>query len=119
MAIKGLTNPVIGEYSYSGSAVTYTGSFVCGHAIEYGVEIETSDNNPLYGDDRIIENDYGTFSSGTLTLNTSDLDQETSKKLLSLKEVKRTVGETTVTELSTGASPVLERRCSPEPTVRL
>ena len=99
MAIKGLTNPVIGEYSYSGSAVTYTGGFVCGHAIEYGVEIEASDNNPLYGDDRIIENDYGTFSSGTLTLNTSDLDQETSKKLLSLKEVTRTVGETPVTEL--------------------
>lgn len=99
MAIKGLTTPVFGDYTYSGSAATYTNGFVCGAAIEYGVEIETSDNNPLYGDDRIIENDYGTFNTGTLTLDTSDLDQETSKKLLGLKEVQTTVGESSVTEL--------------------
>lgn len=99
MAIKGLTIPVFGEYSYNGNVVTYTNGFVAGSAIEYSVEIETSDNNPLYGDDRIIENDYGTFNTGTLTLNTSDLDQYTSKRLLGLKEVQVMVGETPVTEL--------------------
>ena len=101
MAIKGLTTPVFGEYSYNGAAATYTNGFVCGSAIEYEVEIETSDNNPLYGDDHIIENDYGVFNTGTLTLNTSDLDQYTSKKLLGLKEVQVAVGEGTVTELVT------------------
>lgn len=101
MAIKGLTTPVFGEYNYNGGSVTYTNGFVCGSAIEYGVEIETSDNNPLYGDDHIIENDYGTFNTGTLTLNTSDFDQYTSKRLLGLKEVQFTVGEATVTELVT------------------
>lgn len=101
MAIKGLTTPVFGEYNYNGGSVTYTNGFVCGSAIEYGVEIETSDNNPLYGDDHIIENDYGTFNTGTLTLNTSDFDQYTSKRLLGLKEVQLTVGEATVTELVT------------------
>lgn len=99
MAIKGLTTPVFGEYNYDGNAVTYTNGFVAGAAIEYGVEIETSDNNPLYGDDKIIENDYGTFNTGTLTLNTSDLDQYTSKRLLGLKEATVMVGETQVTEL--------------------
>ena len=34
-----------------------------------------------------------------MTLDTSDLDQETSKKLLGLKEVQTTVGEGSVTEL--------------------
>uniref|UniRef100_UPI00402A928D hypothetical protein n=1 Tax=[Ruminococcus] torques TaxID=33039 RepID=UPI00402A928D len=99
MAIKGLTNPVFGDYSYNGSVVSYSNGFVCGSAIEYEAEIETSDDNPLYGDDRIIENDYGSFSTGTLTLNTSDLDQETSKALLGVKEVK--IGETgnQITEL--------------------
>lgn len=99
MAIKGLTNPVLGTYNYSGASVSYTNGFVCGHAIEYGIEIETSDNNPLFGDDRIIENDYGTFSSGTLTLNTSDLDQQTSMMLLGVRKVKRNIGEKEVTEL--------------------
>ena len=99
MAIKGLTNPVFGDYNYNGTTVSYTNGFICGSAIEYEVEIETSDDNPLYGDDKIIENDYGEFSTGTLTLNTSDLDQADSKRLLNAKEVQRVVGESTVTEL--------------------
>ena len=101
MAIKGLTTPVFADYNYNGNVASYTNGFVCGSAIEYGVEVETSDNNPLYGDDRIIENDYGTFNTGTLTLNTSDLTQADSKRLLGLKEVQVSVGSGTVTELVT------------------
>ena len=101
MAIKGLTTPVFADYTFNGAEVVYQNGFVCGSAIEYGVEVETSDNNPLYGDDRIIENDYGTFNTGTLTLNTSDLTQVDSKRLLGLKEVPVQVGETSVTELVT------------------
>lgn len=101
MAIKGLTTPVFADYTFNGSEVVYQNGFVCGSAIEYGVEVETSDNNPLYGDDRIIENDYGTFNTGTLTLNTSDLTQIDSKRLLGLKEVQVEVGEASVTELVT------------------
>lgn len=99
MAIKGLTIPVFADYSFNGTVASYLNGFICGHAIEYGIEIETSDDNPLYGDDRIIENDYGEFSTGTLTLNTSDLDQLTSKRLLNIKEISRVVGDSTVTEL--------------------
>lgn len=101
MAIKGLTTPVFADYNYNGNAASYTNGFVCGSAIEYGVEVKTSDNNPLYGDDHIIENDYGTFNTGTLTLNTSDLTQIDSKRLLGLKEVQVQVGQTQVTELVT------------------
>ena len=101
MAIKGLTTPVFADYTFNGSKVVYQNGFVCGSAIEYGVEIETSENNPLYGDDRIIENDYGTFNTGRLTLNTSDLTQIDSKRLLGLKEVQVEVGEGSVTELVT------------------
>lgn len=99
MAIKGLTNPVFGDYVYNGNTVAYQNGFICGSAIEYSAEVETSDDNPLYGDDRIIENDYGTFSTGTLTLNTSDMDQQTSKALLGLKDKIVMVGSTQVTEL--------------------
>lgn len=101
MAIKGLKKPVFGDYNYNGAAATYSNGFVCGKAVEYSAEIETSDNNPLYGDDEIAENDYGTFSSGTLTLNTTDLDQDTSMRLLRLKKVQVEIGDTQVTELVT------------------
>ena len=101
MAIKGLTTPVFADYTFNGAEVVYQNGFVCGSAIEYGVEVETSDNNQLYGDDRIVENDYGTFNTGTLTLNTSDLTQIDSKRLLGLKEVQVEVGEGSVTELVT------------------
>lgn len=99
MAIKGLTNPVFGEYNFNGNAASYSNGFVCGKAVEYGFEPETSDNNPLYGDDNIAENDYGSFNGGTLTLNTTDLDAYTSRRLLKLKEVQVQVGSVQVTEL--------------------
>lgn len=99
MAIKGLTNPVFGEYNYNGNVVSYSNGFVCGKAVEYSFEPETSDNNPLYGDDNIAENDYGSFNGGTLTLNTTDLDAYTSRRLLKLKEVQVQVGSVQVTEL--------------------
>lgn len=99
MAIKGLTTPAFGDYHFDGNSVTYTNGFVCGAAIEYSIDIETSDNNPLYGDDHIVENDYGTFNTGTLGINVSDLTQQDSKRLLGLKEVQFQVGETQVTEL--------------------
>lgn len=101
MAIKGLRKPVFGDYNYNGAEVTYTNGFVCGKAVEYSAEIKTSDNNPLFGDDEIAENDYGTFSSGTLTLNTTDLDQETSMRLLRLKKVQVEIGDAQVTEFVT------------------
>ena len=101
MAIKGLSTLAFADYNYNGAAVTYTNGFIAGAAIEYGLEIETSDNNPLYGDDHIIENDYGIFNGGTLTVNTSDLDQYGSKRMLGLKEVKYQVGDVSVTELVT------------------
>lgn len=99
MAIKGLAVPVMADYRYDGNKVIYEKGFVCGKAVEYGVEVETSDDNHLYGDDMIAEHDYGTFNSGTLTLNTTDLDQYTSMRLLNLKEVQVEVGEKQVKEL--------------------
>lgn len=99
MAIKGLRVPLFADYNFDGNKVFYTNGFVSGKAVEYAVETETSDDNPLYGDDVIAEHDYGIFAGGTLTLNTTDLDQYSSKRVLNLKEVKRTVGDSEVTEL--------------------
>lgn len=99
MAIKGLAVPVFGEYNYDGNKSYYTNGFIAGKAVEYGAEVETSDDNPLYADNGIAEHDYGKFSAGTLTLNTTDLDYYTSKRLLNLKEVTTIIGGVNVKEL--------------------
>lgn len=99
MAIKGVAVPVFGEYNYDGNRSYYTEGFIAGKAVEYGAEVETSDDNPLYGDNGIAEHDYGKFSTGTLTLNTTDLDYYTSKRLLGLKEVTVMIGDISTKEL--------------------
>ena len=64
MAIKGLTTPVIGDYSASGNTVTYSNAMVANKAVEYSATFESGDDNPFYADDGIAENDKGTFTSG-------------------------------------------------------
>ena len=87
MAIKGLSIPVCGNYSYSSDTgkVTYEEPFIADAAVEYSVSWTTGDDNPLYANNGVKENDKGTFQNGELTLGTSDLPQELSQKLLGTK----------------------------------
>lgn len=101
MATKGLSIPVFGKYNYNATTrvVTYTNGIIGGKAIEYTVSVESTENNPLYANNQIAENDIGKFSTGTLSLGTDDLTADVSKFLLGLKEAAVTVeGLTEVTE---------------------
>lgn len=101
MAIKGLSIPVFGRYKFNAATkeVTYTDGIVGGHAIEYTLSVQSTDNNPLHADNKVIENDVGKFSSGTLSLGTDDLTAAVSKYLMGLKEESLTIeGLTEVTE---------------------
>lgn len=93
MAIKGLSIPIVANYAATGSNVTYSNGMVAGAAVEYTASWTTSENNPLYADNKIKENDAGTFQSGELTLGTSDLTQDISKLILGLKEATFSYGE--------------------------
>lgn len=92
MAIKGLSYVPAGAYSYSQGAVTYSSGVVLGHAIEYSISIDTQDANPLYGDNMIVETDGNSFASGTLSINTSELTEESGAWLMGQTAVKRTIG---------------------------
>ena len=92
MAKKGLSIPFFGKYVNTNGTITYNECKTIGHAIEYSTEIETADDNPLYGDNMIIEHDYGSFGGGTLTLNTSERTGTVSKWLLGMTEKTVTVG---------------------------
>lgn len=101
MAIKGLSIPVFGKYTFNAATktVTYTNGIIGGHAIEYTISVESTEDNPLHADNRVVENDVGKFSSGKLSLGTDDLPAAVSKYILGLKEVSETVeGLTEVTE---------------------
>lgn len=85
MATIGLSKPYYAAYSAAENVVTYANGAVMGKATEANIEINTSDNNNLYGDNTIAETDRR-FTSGTLTLSTTDLSHEVSKAILGLKE---------------------------------
>ena len=77
MATIGLSKPYYAVYSAAENVVTYANGAVMGKATEANIEINTSDNNNLCGDNAIAET-YRQFTSGTLTLSTTDLSQEVS-----------------------------------------
>lgn len=100
MAIKGLALPRVGKYTNTNGTVTYSEGKVLGHAIEYSVEVETTDDNPLYGDNMIVEHDNGSFGSGTLTLTTSELTGENAMWLLGLTSATEGTGDNAITVYS-------------------
>ena len=85
MATIGVSKPYYAVYGVASSVVSYTNGGVMGKATEANIEITTSNNNNLYGDNAISETDQR-FTSGTLTLSTTDLSQEVSKAILGLVE---------------------------------
>lgn len=99
MAKIGLSFPLFAKYANSAGTVTYSEAKFVGHAIEMDITVDAAEDNNLYGDNMIVESDSGTFSSGTLTLTTSELTPDVSKWLLGAKEVSRTIGSSTVSEV--------------------
>lgn len=87
MAIIGVSKPYYGIYNYNEAdrTVTYTQGGVMGKATEVNIEIETSEDNNLYGDNAIAETDRQ-FTGGTLTNSTTDLSQSVSRVILGLVE---------------------------------
>lgn len=85
MATIGLSKPYYATYANTSGTVSYSNGGVMGKATEANIEIETSDDNNLYGDNAIAETDRQ-FTGGTLTLSTTDLSQEVSKAILGLTE---------------------------------
>lgn len=83
MAGVGLSYPYYGVYNFdaeSGS-VTYNQGGEIGKAVSADIEISTSEDNNLYGNNAIAETDRQ-FTGGTITLGTTNLSQEVSMAIL-------------------------------------
>lgn len=99
MAIKGLSIPVVAKYKDNGNgSVTYSDGIVAEKAVTYKISVEATENNPLYADDDICENEKPRFKTGELTLGTSDFTDKMSLLMLGAKTVQRKLTEGTVSE---------------------
>lgn len=63
----GFSHPVVAKYAASGSTVTYTERTILARGVEVSVDVETTDDNNFYADNRLAETAEGTFSSGSGT----------------------------------------------------
>lgn len=109
MATIGLSKPYYAKYAATGSTVTYSGGGILAKAVEFSAEIEDTEDNNLYADNGIAEADRS-FSGGTLTITTDDLEQDASAAILGITPKSLTIEgvETeTPTELVYGDSQVI------------
>ena len=83
MAGIGLSFPYYGIYNFDSAenTVTYNQGGEIGKAVSADIEISTSEDNNLYGNNAIAETDRQ-FTGGTITLGTTELSQEVSRAIL-------------------------------------
>lgn len=85
MAIIGASRPYFAVYDANNGDPTYSGGGLMGALVEFNIELESTDNNNFYADNRIKESQRR-LSGGTVTVQTDDLRQEVSKALLGVTE---------------------------------
>lgn len=85
MAFIGLRHPVVATVATepANAPLTYDAGKVIGHAIAANLTINRN-NNPLYGDDVIVEDDNG-VTGMSIELNTDDLTEEVRAYMLGLE----------------------------------
>ena len=85
MAFIGLRYPVVATLNThtDGSAPTYNAGMVIGHAIQANLTI-TRNDNPLYADDRIVEDDNG-VTGMSIELGLDDIDEAVQVYMLGVK----------------------------------
>ena len=85
----------------NGVVTGYAGVKTMGKAISASFEPNTPDDNPLYANNAVAENDSSGASGGTLTLTLDRLTQEAAADLygLTVEDVEVTVGDTHGTQV--------------------
>lgn len=98
MAFIGMRHPVVATLANytKGQEPTYNAGQIIGHAIQGDLAI-TRNNNPLYGDDVVVEDDNG-ITAMQLTLGVDDLSEEVQAYMGLLEAVAGTGDVTTYLE---------------------
>lgn len=83
MAIIGASNPYYAIYNANGGTPTYSNGGKMGALVEFNFELESTDNNNFFADNKVQESQRR-FSNGTVTIQTDDLGPEVSAAICGL-----------------------------------
>lgn len=83
----GVSKPYVADYSWSGSAVTYSNGQILAKAAELSTTMNSSSDNNFYADNAISEADTE-FSNGTGTLTVDDLLADAAKAIYGLNQTQ-------------------------------
>lgn len=86
MAIIGASNPYYAIYNANGGTPTYSNGGRMGALVEFNFELESTDNNNFFADNKVQESQRR-FSNGTVTIQTDDLGPEVSAAISGLTPV--------------------------------
>lgn len=93
----GYSRPVVASYSASGNTVTYTNFLSLGRGVDISLDVEVSDVNNFYADNKVAETAGGVFTNGTGTATVDGLSNAAAKLILGLPETRTvTVGSESV-----------------------
>lgn len=81
MAKIGASRPYYAIYDPNNGAPTYSGGGLMGALVEFNFELESTDNNNFYADNKVKESQRR-FTNGTVSVTPDDLSQEVSADML-------------------------------------
>lgn len=83
MAKIGASRPYYAIYNANNGAPTYSGGGLMGALVEFNFDLESTDNNNFYADNKVQESQRR-FTNGTVTVTPDDLSQEVSAALMGI-----------------------------------
>lgn len=83
MAKIGASRPYYAIYDPNNGAPTYSGGGLMGALVEFNFELESTDNNNFYADNKVKESQRR-FTNGTVSVTPDDLSQEVSADMLGI-----------------------------------
>ncbi|MBR7147436.1 MAG: hypothetical protein IKD13_01285 [Firmicutes bacterium] len=82
----GFSYPVVAKYNYDGKNVTYSDGRVLARGVSVSLDLETSDDNNFYADNKLAESENGDFNGGTAALTVDGMHPESERFALGLPE---------------------------------
>ena len=96
MVTTGFSRVHVAKYAYADGTVTYSDCRELARARSMETDVETTDENTFYANNRVAEIEPAAFSNGTAKINVDGLDPEEEAFILGLAAVKETVGSSEV-----------------------
>lgn len=103
MVTTGFSRIHVAKYSNTGTTVTYSGVRELARARSMKTDVNTTDENTFYANNRVAEIEPAQFSDGKATIKVDGLSGEEEAFILGITEQSETVGENQVDEIHYGA----------------